>query len=48
LWLLRKNAEMFSEWEIRLVKQVVYHCALALRQFRLHPGTSSIVGECVL
>ncbi len=32
LWLLKKNAEIFSEWEIRLLKQVVYHCALVLRQ----------------
>jgi DNA-binding response OmpR family regulator len=48
LWLLRQDAEMFSEWEIRLVKQVVYHCALALRQARLYQATSSVVGECLL
>lgn len=36
LWLLRNNAETFSELEILLVKQVVYHCALVLRQSRLY------------
>lgn len=42
LWLLKRNAEMFSELEIRLVKQVLYHCALVLRQGQLYQATAVV------
>ena len=42
LWLLKRNAEMFSELEIRLVKQVLYHCALVLHQYQLYQATAVV------
>lgn len=45
LWLLRSRDAVFTELEIRLVKQVTNQCAIALRQSQLYQAAQAQVRE---
>ena len=45
IWLLKLKEEAFDELEIRLVEQVAYQCAIAIRQARLFEKSQAQVKE---
>lgn len=45
LWLFKPRAKAFDELEVRLVKQVANHCAIALHQARLYQAAQVQVQE---
>lgn len=45
LWLVRNEQRTFSEQDIRLVRQVANHCAIAIRQARLFQAAEAQVKE---
>lgn len=45
LWLFKRQSQVFSDSEIRLVQQVANHCAIGIRQARLYVAAQAQVAE---
>lgn len=45
LWLFKRQSQVFSDSEIRLVQQVANHCAIGIRQARLYVAAQTQVAE---
>ena len=45
LWGLRPPAEIFTNWEIRVMQQVASQCAIAMRQARLYADSNQHIAE---